>query len=372
MRHRDVLRPLPSLLAFLLLATAGEAARASSAFELRPPRPATTEETLTRHAAADAASARVWVFFTDKGIHDSVTCGTRLAALAAHLDVRVAARRGRTLVDVPVDFHDLPVDEDHVARITYLGAAVHHESRWLNAVSVSASPDALSRIAAEPMVAALVPVSRRDAPDGDAPRGGSRTVEGADVVTLGALDADAWIAAAEAAERDGADVVVSGRVRCVAPGTGSTADAVSAPVAFAIMVAQGRGLVMCPSSDLAADAARLLATHGHWTPADVQSALAAPASSERTSPRLAARSSRVRTRTRILYEVPARTSVVPTLEIFAPQGEMVRAYSLHALDHGVTWDGRDDHGRRVTPGVYLARLTSGTWQTTTSITIDPR
>ena len=55
------------------------------------------------------------------------------------------------------------------------------------------------------------------------------------------------------------------------------------------------------------------------------------------------------------------------LEIFDVQGR--RARLLHAGDleagpHDLAWDGRDDAGRPLVNGVYLARLDLGVWSRT--------
>jgi hypothetical protein len=49
-----------------------------------------------------------------------------------------------------------------------------------------------------------------------------------------------------------------------------------------------------------------------------------------------------------------------TIEIYDPMGRRVRAITgldgLRSVSHEVVWDGRDDLGRRVAPGVYLCRV----------------
>lgn len=49
------------------------------------------------------------------------------------------------------------------------------------------------------------------------------------------------------------------------------------------------------------------------------------------------------------------------VELFDPRGGLVRALRVAAGagPHTVHWDGRDDRGRPVPAGVYLARLTAG-------------
>jgi len=50
------------------------------------------------------------------------------------------------------------------------------------------------------------------------------------------------------------------------------------------------------------------------------------------------------------------------IEITNSAGEHVRALALHNVSPGpgtVTWDGRNDAGRDVAPGVYRATLSAG-------------
>ena len=65
-----------------------------------------------------------------------------------------------------VDARDLPIDPSRVEAVRATGAKVRVESRWLNAVSVSATPAQLRAIARLPFVAAVHPVraSRGDKP----------------------------------------------------------------------------------------------------------------------------------------------------------------------------------------------------------------
>ena len=63
--------------------------------------------------------------------------------------------------------------------------------------------------------------------------------------------------------------------------------------------------------------------------------------------------------TSVTFELarPARV----TLEVYSPAGARVRGLAELAYDpgrHAVTWDGRDDAGRRVPPGVYFVRFTA--------------
>jgi hypothetical protein len=64
--------------------------------------------------------------------------------------------------------------------------------------------------------------------------------------------------------------------------------------------------------------------------------------------------------TSIAYALPARARAA--LQIYDLQGRVARTLfngEAAAGEHRVTWDGRDDQGARVGPGVYFARLSSG-------------
>lgn len=170
MRRRSSHPVSAFVLGLLVTATSllspGEAMGASEleapAFQVRNHDAATTATTLAARAALPAHT-RVWVHLTDKDVFDSDTCAERLDAYAATLSDRVRERRMKMGGARPVDFHDLPVHRPYVERLEVLGAEVHRESRWLNAVSVRATSDVLVAIAAEPFVASmtLVQGSRR-------------------------------------------------------------------------------------------------------------------------------------------------------------------------------------------------------------------
>lgn len=58
--------------------------------------------------------------------------------------------------------------------------------------------------------------------------------------------------------------------------------------------------------------------------------------------------------------LPRRSPV--QLKVYDLRGALVRTLAERHLDpgtHTLAWDGRDDHGRRVASGVYLARVSAG-------------
>jgi subtilisin family serine protease len=100
------------------------------------------------------AECRTWVFLREKA-GDAAA----VAALRDTYDPHAVARRmARRTEPGLFDARDLPVDGDHVAAIAGTGAQVAVESRWLNAVSVTATPEQLAAIAQLPFVTRLEPV----------------------------------------------------------------------------------------------------------------------------------------------------------------------------------------------------------------------
>ncbi len=87
-------------------------------------------------ASGEDATVRAWVYFADK----SATKSESERALTE----RARARRERN--GVAVDVRDLPVAAAYVREVRSRGARVRHVSRWLNAVSVEATPRELLRI----------------------------------------------------------------------------------------------------------------------------------------------------------------------------------------------------------------------------------
>jgi len=107
------------------------------------------------------AGEHVWVHFVDKGpaAHGSALAPA-LVSRQTELLPRTLARRQRARGPVAVDARDLPVSADHIAHVEATGARVRVTSRWLNAVSVDATPAQLVELAALPEVSHLTPVAR--------------------------------------------------------------------------------------------------------------------------------------------------------------------------------------------------------------------
>lgn len=104
-----------------------------------------------RHAGA-GDPVGIWVQFADKGSRE-------LLKAAVPRDVvsdRALQRRLKVLPpDRLVDYTDLPVDERYVQTISTQGATIRQRSRWLNAVSATATPVQIEQIAAAPFVSEI-------------------------------------------------------------------------------------------------------------------------------------------------------------------------------------------------------------------------
>jgi serine protease AprX len=109
-----------------------------------------------------STSARHWVFLRDR------VSATHVTAASLGITERSMARRAKVLpADRRIDQYDLPPTDQALMSIRATGATVHIVSRWLNAVSVEATPIQLSAIQALPDVVDVraVAVSRRAEPE---------------------------------------------------------------------------------------------------------------------------------------------------------------------------------------------------------------
>ncbi len=129
-------------------------------FQVRPPASDVTARTLRVLSARDGvrAPAKVWVYFTDKQILDSQIAARRLDETRASIVAHAAARRAKAMRGDIVDFYDIPVPEVYVSEASAAGAVILRRSRWLNAISVRASVEALAEIARFPFVHKITPV----------------------------------------------------------------------------------------------------------------------------------------------------------------------------------------------------------------------
>lgn len=136
-------------------------------------------ETEATHVAKDAASVevhRMWITLDAKPLPKG---GVR-AALTPLTPRALARRATRRTLDGLVDARDLPIARERSDAILATGAKIRASSRWLNAISVTATRRELDAIARLPFVRAMTPL-RRSWP--------ITAVETADVTTEGGVAA---------------------------------------------------------------------------------------------------------------------------------------------------------------------------------------
>ncbi len=103
-------------------------------------------------------TAKVWIFFTDKGIYDSETYLSSVSRAERALTSRAAWRRSKTMGDGLVDFHDLPVSQSYIDQIIIFQGKLRQRSRWLNAASFGIPVGRLQEISELDFVRAIKPV----------------------------------------------------------------------------------------------------------------------------------------------------------------------------------------------------------------------
>ena len=75
--------------------------------------------------------------------------------------------------------------------------------------------------------------------------------------------------------------------------------------------------------------------------------------------------------TTIEFTVPARTDALVKVDVYNSAGQFVASLVDDNLAPGAyrtTWDGRDAQGQEVSSGVYMYRMTAGTYSATHSVT----
>ncbi len=101
-------------------------------------------------------TARIWVFFNDKGILRKEQFAA--AASQVKIDEHALARRKKVGLE-SVTFADLPVSQKYIDAIVAAGGKFRRASRWLNAASFEIPHSRLSDIAALPFVNNIRPVA---------------------------------------------------------------------------------------------------------------------------------------------------------------------------------------------------------------------
>jgi len=123
---------------------------------------------------------RVWVFFTDKNIRSTAEYEAALAARKGELSQRALHRRSlRRTAPGLLDHRDLAPAREYVTVVCDTGVGLRRQSRWLNAVSVEATPqqiEAMARLLFVRRIKRLAHAAVRPplpaAPHGSGPRDG--------------------------------------------------------------------------------------------------------------------------------------------------------------------------------------------------------
>lgn len=113
--------------------------------------------------AEENGQVKVWVFFTDKGVHTPQLLAAALDIHVSKITPKAAQRRSKVGIDGPV-FADLPVAETYVAAVRERGGELRRVSRWLNAASFTIDRTALDLVAAIPAVREIRVVARYQSP----------------------------------------------------------------------------------------------------------------------------------------------------------------------------------------------------------------
>ena len=133
------------------------------------------------HTSGPGEEAAVWVFFTDKGALSTAEVDRELLRVADSYAPEAVERRLRARGARPFDRRDLPLEKKYVEALQGIGVEFRAFSRWLNAVSVSATASEIEEIAGLPFVKTVSMVSGRrggpepavrSAPGGAAPLSG--------------------------------------------------------------------------------------------------------------------------------------------------------------------------------------------------------
>lgn len=87
-----------------------------------------------------SASEKVWIYFTDKdNSSQKIT-----------LDDKAIKRRQK--MNIKNTLYDRPVTQSYITAVEELGGVIHNKSRWLNAISVTATVDVFNNISVLPFV----------------------------------------------------------------------------------------------------------------------------------------------------------------------------------------------------------------------------
>jgi serine protease AprX len=111
--------------------------------------------------------AKIWVFFTDKGIYNKSQFASAALTAEAGLTARAKARREKHGI-TEVRFMDLPVNSQYVSDLQALGAKILSTSKWLNAAAVEVDLNKVGMIANMAYVMRVQPTATFKRPNEEA------------------------------------------------------------------------------------------------------------------------------------------------------------------------------------------------------------
>ncbi len=170
---------LANTIACLIAALCAAPAEGRQPVDNRPRTGPVISESFRRDlAAASGRTFVVWVFLTDKGIDSAAAYDAAIAVRKAELSDRTLRRRAlRRSAPGLLDQRDFALFPEYVTAVTATGASLRRQIRWLNAVSVKATPDQIRALARLPFVRRVKRLARAafrpPLPEGPAGTGGS-------------------------------------------------------------------------------------------------------------------------------------------------------------------------------------------------------
>ena len=109
-------------------------------------------------SAAIHEKLKVWALFEDKGISTETQLQTALGVYERRMSARAKRRRLRRTDLAFPDITDLPVPSRYIDAALEVGGHLRAKSRWLNAISLEATPAEIEKIARLPFVRAIDPI----------------------------------------------------------------------------------------------------------------------------------------------------------------------------------------------------------------------
>ncbi|MEE9165839.1 MAG: hypothetical protein V3U24_00030, partial [Candidatus Neomarinimicrobiota bacterium] len=105
----------------------------------------------------DSGFIHAWVFFKDKGLKKD-EFPEAVSRAERRLTQRSRERRSKAIQGSIVTVRDFPVFQPYISQVVSSGAVLRNKSRWLNAISVSATADELTAISRLSFVSRIDPV----------------------------------------------------------------------------------------------------------------------------------------------------------------------------------------------------------------------